>query len=257
MLSRLFKRKPQTTDADPAHRREALLALDDSEQSVLEEAARTDADAGVRTAAIARLQSIDALGSLLDETEVASAAASRLAKLGDDHAFADHPHVVVARFVLKPSADLLSRIDDDELGLAIAGLPDVQTRVAMAQEVRGENRLTVLEHALRSGDKTAHRVVREKLNALKGLKHAREELVARAEELVEAADRLSAGDVQFDAKRNALQVEWDALSASMGRTPANSKPRVGWQKRQPTWRRDSSYRMCRDRRPAAIRSMAC
>ena len=215
MLSRIFKRKPQTTDADPAHRREALLALDDAEQAVLEEAARTDADTGVRTAAIARLQSVDALGSLLDETEVASAAASRLAKLGDDHAFADHPHVLVARFVLKPSADLLSQIADDELGTAIAGLPDVQTRVAMVQEVAGEGRLTVLEHALRSGDKTAHRVVREKLNALKGLKHEREELVARAEELVEAANRLAAGDVQFDAKRDALQVEWDALRTSM------------------------------------------
>ena len=48
MLSKLFRRKPQTTDADPTRRREALLALDDSEQSALEEAARTDADTGVR-----------------------------------------------------------------------------------------------------------------------------------------------------------------------------------------------------------------
>ena len=215
MLSRLFKRKPRTTDANPAHRREALLALDDSEQAVLEEAARTDADTGVRTAAIARLQSVDALGSLLDETEIASAAARRLAKLGDDHAFAAHPRVLISRFVLEPSADLLSRIDDGELGAAIAGLADVQTRLAMVQEVRGESRLAALEHALRGGDKTAHRAVREKLNALKSLKHEREELVARAEELIESATRLSPGDMQFDAKRDALQVEWDALRGSM------------------------------------------
>ena len=215
MLSRLFKRKPQTTDANPAHRREALLALDDSEQAVFEEAARTDADTGVRTAAIARLQSVAALGSLLDDAEVASAAATRLAELGDDHAFATYPLVVVARFVLTPSPDLLCMIDDGALGTAIAGLPDVQTRVAMVREVRGESRLALLEHALRSGDKTVHRVVRDRLNALKRLKHERDELVARAEALIDSANRLSVGDVQFDAKREALRVEWDALKASL------------------------------------------
>ena len=215
MLSRLFKRKPQTTDADPTRRREALLALDDSEQAALEEAARTDADTGVRTDAIARVQSVDALGALLDDAEVASAAASRLAVLGDDHAFAAHPLVLVARFVLTPSPELLARIDDGRLGTAIAGLKDVQTRLAMVGEVRGESRLTILEHALRSGDKTVHRAVRDRLNALKGLKHERDELVARAEALIESADRLSVGDPQFEAKRDALRDEWTALGANL------------------------------------------
>ena len=215
MLSRLFKRKPQTTDANPAQRREALLALDDSEQAVLEEAARTDADTGVRTAAIARLQSIATLGSLLDDTEIASAAAARLAELDDDHAFAGHSLVLVARFALTPSPDLLSMIDDGELGTAIAGLRDVQTRVAMVREIRGESRLAVLEHALRSGDKTVHRVVRDRLNALKRLKHERDELVGRAETLIDSANRLSVGDVQFAAKREALRVEWASLMASL------------------------------------------
>ena len=215
MLSRLFKRKPQTTDANPARRREALLALDDSEQAVLEEAARTDADTGVRNAAVGRLQSIATLGPLLDDPEVASAAASRLAQLGDDHAFAANPLVLVARFVLRPSPDLLSLIDEGELGTAIAGLRDVQTRVAMVREVRGEDRLTVLEHGLRSGDKTVHRAVRDRLNDLKRLKHERDELVARAEALIDSANRMSAGDPQFDAKREALRDEWDALVTSL------------------------------------------
>ena len=215
MLSRLFKRKPQTTDANPARRREALLALDDSEQAVLEQAARTDADAGVRNAAVGRLQSIATLGALLDDAEVASAAASRLAQLGDDHGFAAHPLVVVARFVLKPSPDLLPMIDEGKLGTAIAGLRNVQTRVAMVREVRGEDRLAVLEHGLRSGDKTVHRVVRDRLNDLKRLKHARDEMVARAEALIDSANRMSAGDLQFDAKREALRDEWDALVASL------------------------------------------
>lgn len=215
MLSRLFKRKPQTTDANPARRREALLALGDSEQAALEEAARTDADTGVRNAAVGRLQSIATLGSLLDDADVAGAAASRLAQIGDDHAFAAHPLVLVARFVLKPSPDLLSMIDEGELGTAIAGLRDVQTRVAMVREIRGEDRLTVLEHVLRSGDKTVHRVVRDRLNDLKRLRHERDELVARAETLIDSANRMSAGDLQFDAKREALRGEWDALVTSL------------------------------------------
>ena len=215
MLSRLFKRKPQTTDANPARRREALLALGDSEQAALEQAARTDADAGVRNAAVGRLQSIATLGSLLDDADVASAAASRLAQLGDDHAFAAHPLVLVARFVLRPSPDLLSMIDEGELGSAIAGLRDVQTRVAMVREICGEDRLTTLEHVLRSGDKTVHRVVRDRLNDLKRLKHERDELLARAEALIDSANRMSAGDPQFDAKRAALRDEWDALVTSL------------------------------------------
>ena len=215
MLSRLFRRKPQTTDADPARRREALLALDDSEQAALEEAARTDADTGVRNDAIARVQSAAALGALLDDAEVASAAASRLAILGDDHAFAAHPLVLAARFALKPSPDLLVKIDDGELGATIAGLPDVETRVAMVREVRGESRLALLEHALRSGDKTVYRAVRDRLNALKGLKHERDALVARAEALIDSADRLSVGDPQFEAKQAALRDEWDALGTSL------------------------------------------
>ena len=215
MLSRLFRRKPQTRAADPARRREALLALDDSEQSALEEAARTDADTGVRTDAIARVQSVDALGALLNDAEVASAAASRLAVLGDDHAFAAHPLVLAVRFALKPSPDLLARIDDGQLETAIAGLKDVQTRLAMVGEVRGESRLTILEHALRSGDKTVHRAVRDRLNVLKGLKHERDELVARAEALIDSADRLSVADPQFEAKQVALRDEWDALGTRL------------------------------------------
>ena len=227
MLSRLFKRKPQTTDANPAQRREALLALDDSEQTVLEEAARADADTGVRTAAIVRLQSVAALGSLLDDAEVASAAATRLAELGDDHAFAAHPLVVVAHFILTPSPDLLCLIDDGELGTAIAGLRDVQTRVAMVREVTGESRLAVLEHASRSGDKAVHRVVRDRLNALKRLKHEHDELVERAQALIDSASRLSAGDVQFDVKREALLVAWDALKASMEENDKHLESLVG------------------------------
>ncbi len=215
MLSRLFKRKPQTTDANPARRREALLALGDSEQAVLEQAARTDADTGVRNAAVGRLQSIAALGALLDDADVASAAASRLAQLGDDHAFAAHPLVLVARFVLNPSPDLLCMIGEGELGAAIAGLRDVRTRVAMVREIRGEDRLAALEHVLRSGDKTVHRVVRDRLSGLKRLKHERGELLVRAEALIDSANRMSAGDPQFAAKREALRDEWDALVASL------------------------------------------
>ena len=215
MLSRLFKRKPHTTDTNPSRRREALLALDDSEQAAFEEAARTDADTGARKTAVARLQSIATLGSLLDDAEVASAAASRLAQIGDDHAFAAHPLVLVARFALKPSPDLLSMIDEGDLGSAIAGVRDVQTRVAMVREIRGEDRLTALEHVLRGGDKTVHRVVRHRLNDLKRLKHQRDELLARAETLIDSAHRMSAGDPQFDAKRQALGDEWDALVTSL------------------------------------------
>lgn len=216
MLSRLLRRKPQTTDANPTRRREALLALDDSDQSTLEEAARTDADTGVRNAAIARLQSVATLGSLLEDPGVASAAATRLAQLGDEHPFAAHPRVLLARFALTPSPELLSAIDDSLLGTAISGIQDVQTRVAVVGEVQGESRLAVLEHALRSGDKSAHRVVRDRLNTLKRLRHERDELVARAEELITSATRLSSGDPQFGAKREALRVEWEALGASMG-----------------------------------------
>ena len=67
MLSRLFRRKPKLTDADAARRREAVLALDASEQAAFLGVAREDPDPAVRAAAIARIASAETLGAMLDE----------------------------------------------------------------------------------------------------------------------------------------------------------------------------------------------
>jgi len=108
MLSRLFRRKPKLTDADASRRREAVLALDASEEATFLGVARDDPDPAVRATAIARITSPETLGAMLDEPtppgrgDQVAAIADRLAELGSDHAFAGHPEVLVARFRKQP-----------------------------------------------------------------------------------------------------------------------------------------------------------
>ncbi len=231
MLSRFFKRKPKLTDADPARRLAAVQNLDAAgHQPALATLARDDGDASVRVAAMERLTP-PYLGTLLEAAEARqdrSAAldiAGRLAALGDDHAFANHPLIAVARCAQAPSAAALATIGDAELAaLAITQVGDAEARAKLADAVWNEDRLTALEAQTRNRDKTTHRLAKERLAALKRLQQARTELLARAESLADAARRLLPTDTQLAARRDALSQEWqsvwgdlDANAASLAR----------------------------------------
>lgn len=231
MLSRLFRRKPKLTDADAARRREAVLALDASEEAAFEGVARDDPDPAVRAAAIARLTAPETLGAMLDEPPPpdgrgqVAAIADRLAELGSDHAFAGHPEVLVARFRKQPDGPSLDAIADPERAArALAAVPDVDTRASLAQAIRDESRLTALEHFTRTRDKAVHRIARDHLAELKRLRQERDELVQRAESLLASADRVRPDDAQLAAKCDVLRREWSTILTGLEGNAAALEP---------------------------------
>ena len=231
MLSRLFRRKPKLTDADAARRCEALVALDASEQATFERLARDDPDPAVRVAAIARIRSPETLGALLvavgtsESAEFRTAVADRLADLGMDHAFADHPQVAVARFRKSPGGESLEAIADPAEAIrALLGVQDFDTRSSIAQGIRDETRLTALEHLTRTRDKAIHRIARDRLAELKRLRQERDGLVRRAESLLGSAERVRADDPQLAAKCDVLRREWSTILEGLERNATALAP---------------------------------
>ncbi len=222
MLSRWFRRKPKLTDADAARRREAVLALDASEQGTFEKVAQDDADPQVRAAAIVRIDAPDTLGALLEAALAAeraatvAAVADRLADLGTDHAFARHREVTIARFRRQPAPESLVAIGDPGAGArALLGVPDIEARLSIARSVHDEAWLTALEQAARTRDKAVHRLARERLAELKRLRQERDELAARAESLIASAERVRADDPQLAARCDVLRREWNTLTEGL------------------------------------------
>ena len=231
MLSRLFRRKPKLTDADASRRREAVLALDPSEEAAFLRVARDDPDPAVRAAAIGRIASAEALGAMLDEPpppgggDQVAAIADRLAELGSDHPFARHPQVLVARFRQQPDAQSLEAIaDPEQAARALLAVQDLDTRTTLAQAIHDEARLTSLEHFTRTRDKAVHRIARDRLAELKRLRQERDELVKRAESLLASADRVRPDDAQLAAKCDVLRREWDTILAGLERNAAALEP---------------------------------
>ena len=231
MLSRLFRRKPKLTDADASRRREAVLALDPSEEAAFLRVARDDPDRAVRAAAIARIASPETLGAMLDEPPPpgggnrVAAIADRLAELGSDHPFARHPQVLVARFRKQPDGQSLEAIaDPEQAARALVAVQDLDTRTTLAQAIHDESRLTALEHFTRTRDKAVHRIARDRLAELKRLRQERDELVQRAESLVASADRVRPDDAQLAAKCDVLRREWDTILAGLERNAGALEP---------------------------------
>ena len=231
MLSRLFRRKPKLTDADASRRREAVLALDASEEAAFLGVARDDPDPAVRATAIARLTAPETLGTMLDEPPPpdgrgqVAAIADRLAELGSDHAFAGHPEVLVARFRKQPDGPSLDAIaDPEQAARALLAVQDHDTRASLAQGIREESRLSALEHFTRTRDKAVHRIARDLLAELKGLRQERDELVQRAESLLASADRVRPDDAQLAAKCDVLRREWGTILDGLERNSSDLEP---------------------------------
>ena len=231
MLSRLFRRKPKLTDADASRRREAVLALDASEESTFLGVARDDPDPTVRAAAIARITSPETLGAMLDHpaspgngNDVA-AIADRLAELGADHAFAEHAQVLVARFRKHPGRQSLEAIADPEhAARALLAVQDHDTRASLAQCIRDESRLAALEQFTRTRDKAVHRIARDLLAELKGLRQERDALARRAESLLASAGRVRPDDAQLAAKCDVLRREWGTILDGLERNSSDLEP---------------------------------
>ena len=201
MLSTLFKGRNPLASARADKRLGAIAALTPEKARKLRieiaGCARGDSDLRVRRAALDWVDDRGLLEDLLDEPEIADAAAARLAALG---AATDHPAVRLARMGAATSAE--SALQTASGATAAAELARLFLRCpaafreALLPRVRafGERGLSALERESRNHDKQANRTARAELESLRGSNRAVQDLGARAGELMAALARETAGD---------------------------------------------------------------
>ena len=199
MLSTLFKGRNPLASARADKRLGAIEALTPEKAEKLRDrladCARQDTDRRVRLAALVWVDDRGLLERLLDDADVADAAAARLATLG---ASTDHPAVRRAQMRAATSAQaaleaVSAATTAEETAALFVSCPGA-FRETLLPRVRafGESGLSALERESRNRDKQVNRIARAELDDLRGSNRAVEELRARAEELEAALARESA-----------------------------------------------------------------
>jgi hypothetical protein len=200
MLRKLFRGRDRLASPDAQVRREAVLALDAAAaascRDALAELLGSDPDRGVRLACIERLDSIDALATVLDDDTVADAAARRIVTLARSRGSEPpgHPRLL-ALGLLDASADerasRLARIDDPEqlAVLALKTRGELRDAILAHPAMQRLAALTLLEKRSRGTDKSLNRVAREALERIRRAQQHAESARRRATELAEALAR--------------------------------------------------------------------
>jgi len=217
MLRKLFNRKPRLDADGPADRIAALAALGDDEQAAFARVFEEDDNLEVRLAALARLDRAEPIWKAVDDSAVGQQALARLlAVMDDDTPGSIRHHPVVVRAVL-------SRAETPEQALRLAAdLPDhavfaeallesprANIRLAVTQEIWNPELLTELEKSSRGRDKSMHRVARDRLVSLRAATGRRSDEDDQTEALLAVAIALADDDPHYDAKRNAVERDWD------------------------------------------------
>ena len=232
LLERTFKGKPRLDAVAPADRIAAIAALEEDQQAALAQALLQDEDQEVRLAALARITQLDALVAALADSEVAEPAAERLFGLIDQNtpaAVRDHPAVCRARLVRAPTraaalAAAAGILDAGERAAALSDNPRADIRAAVAESSWCPEHLVALEKATRGRDKSVNQLARERLRLLRAANADREAEDARSERILDAAAALRDDDQHYDARRNAIERDWEAHLGTIATTDAALAP---------------------------------
>ena len=232
LLERTFKGKPRLDAAAAADRIAAIAALGEGEQAALAQVLLHDEDQEVRRAALARITRLDALVVALADAELAEAAAERLFGLIDQHtpaAIRDHPAVCRAGLARAPTravalAASAGILDADERAAALIDNPRADVRAAVAESSWHREHLVALEKAARGRDKSVNQLARERLRSLRAAAADREEEDGRSERILAAASALRDDDQHYDARRDAIERDWEAHLAAIAGTDAALAP---------------------------------
>ena len=200
MLRKLFQRTGGGLDhADPEERLAAVekLAANGDKEQVLTERATQDPDLRVRRAAIARLTDSGTLIGLLDDGELRSAAAERLAQVApefDDHAYLRERRIGQAERaedVLKLMADAPASAKPSLILQAPRTL-----RAELAATLTGEAAWLALEKDSRGRDKSLNRKARDQLEALRENERQRSETHAETSTVLTQLQRFEVADAR-------------------------------------------------------------
>ena len=232
LLERTFKGKPRLDAAAPADRIVAVTALAEDQQAALAQVLLHDQDQEVRLAALARITQLDALVAALADSEVAEPAAERLFGLIDENtpaAIRNHPAVCRARLVRAPTdaAALAASAgipDAGERAAALVENPRADVRAAVAESSWCPEHLAALERASRGRDKSVNQLTRERLRSLRTAAAARAAEDGRSEQILDAAVALRNDDQHYEARRDAIERDWEAHLTTMASTDVALAP---------------------------------
>ena len=198
-----------------------MLAIPDDEaknfQDDFAELARSDADAGVRRAALSKLLDGKHLEPFLTDAdpEIVRAAAEAIARDVDSAELLNHPEVRAAAIRLARDPESVSRLigdvsyDHELIRLAVESRSP-KVRLAVADKLMKESSLVEIERLSRDKDKNVNRLARSRLEEIK---HARAELdrtLRRGEELVHTVETQlkSESDPLFTARLGVVKHDW-------------------------------------------------
>lgn len=227
-LRKLFQRGPRLDAAAPEERIAAIDQLGASDQQPLARLFQQDDDRAVRLAALGRLTDLAPLAAALDDSDLSAAVAERLAAvLGGDGPAALRRHPLVCRAVLAKTAEpaaataaagFVSSVAERATALAENVRPEV--RLAVAEAAWQPDFLAALERVMRGRDKNVLRLARERLANLKTASAARDRENEETAQLVAAAAALGDDDVHYDARRDAIERDWEQHLARLAATDA-------------------------------------
>lgn len=221
---KLFERGPRLDAPAPADRIAAIEKQGGSDQEALARLFLYDGDRAVRVAALAHLTALAPLAAGLEDADLSAVVAERLlAVLGDDSPEALRHHPLVCRVALAnatvPEAAVAAAgfVPAAERAAALADNPRPEVRLAVAEAAWAPDFLAALERTMRSRDKSAHRLAKERLADLKAASQAREAEDEKTAQLVAAAAGLRE-DAHYDARRDAIEKEWERHLAQLAAT---------------------------------------
>jgi hypothetical protein len=225
MFSKLLRGKNRIDGELPEERLKAIAALDEEQAHKLEEqlhhCATSDADVGVRKAAIVWANDKALLLRFLDDSGVAETAAARLIALGE---VPDHP--VAFRLLMRTTTQaddamaLLDRAADANLAAELFCAAPEQFRDQLLAKLSraGEASLAALEKFSRNRDKNCNRLARVELDRLRSLVKTVDVDHRRAEELAEALRGITA-----DGSRKRLEHLKRELETNIGQLEGNAE----------------------------------
>ena len=222
MLSRIFNRKPRLDHPKPSKRLEALAALADSEQTTILKVAREDEAHEVRVAALNRLAAADHIAELLDDDALAEEAVRLVCqKIDTKHPLMSHTavrnHVLESISCGKELVELAQhQANSKDIAETIFVANSAEVRHDAIKQIANLDVLTHCERISRNKDKSINRYIREKLNDVKRLQNKRDDTLARAEQLIESANRTNPADAHYSSVRQAQEQNWDASLDELG-----------------------------------------
>lgn len=227
MLSKLFK--PKWQHAKPEIRAAAAEKMSEAhpdQLKILSSLATQDPDSHVRAMAVSKINTLDTLLSLADQTS-ASEVAQQLARHLDA---SQSPADFIARLTQCSNAatlaqvlalseratqdtQLLTLLPEQQLLRIALNADTIQLRKSAAEQLSSPELIETLAKETRQKDKTIYRLMRDKLDLIREAEKAQREQHAKAQHLNEHMSQLANGEwfPLYAAKVESLIQDWAQL----------------------------------------------